>query len=374
MSQSMDTNQTDGALHAHYRDDPQPHDGPLNGSAAGEEELRFIRNFHDVFLSIGIGLFAIGLGIFTSLMIPQLTGVSLDGGDIDGEIRGLLAVPGIVYLIDAAIMWGIAEIFARSRRLFLPAIVILIAFTGFAVSGVTFLYSSIAGDFSGDFEQIANQFRAFPLVLSLTATIAILAYYFRMKLPFAMGTGAASLAGVFVSLAIFVDPDLVFDNVWLWLFGSGMFLFFLGIYFDARDPERKTRLSDNGFWLHLFAAPMIFISVTTMIAGEDRFTSSDAFPAIATLVIVFIFALISLILNRRALVVSGLVSAASALGILFSKSGIDAAYTIALTLLMLGAAMILLGGGWKTVRRFVIKPFPKTGFISRIVPPETIID
>ena len=335
MSQSMDTNQTDGALHAHYRDDPQPHDGPLNGSAAGEEELRFIRNFHDVFLSIGIGLFAIGLGIFTSLMIPQLTGVSLDGGDIDGEIRGLLAVPGIVYLIDAAIMWGIAEIFARSRRLFLPAIVILIAFTGFAVSGVTFLYSSIAGDFSGDFEQIANQFRAFPLVLSLTATIAILAYYFRMKLPFAMGTGAASLAGVFVSLAIFVDPDLVFDNVWLWLFGSGMFLFFLGIYFDARDPERKTRLSDNGFWLHLFAAPMIFISVTTMIAGEDRFTSSDAFPAIATLVIVFIFALISLILNRRALVVSGLVSAASALGILFSKSGIDAAYTIALTLLSL---------------------------------------
>ena len=374
MSQSMDTNQTDGALHAHYRDDPQAHDGPLNGSAAGEEELRFIRNFHDVFLSIGIGLFAIGLGIFTSLMIPQLTGVSLDGGDIDGEIRGLLAVPGIVYLIDAAIMWGIAEIFARSLRLFLPAIVILIAFTGFAVSGVTFLYSSIAGDFSGDFEQIANQFRAFPLVLSLTATIAILAYYFRMKLPFAMGTGAASLAGVFVSLAIFVDPDLVFDNVWLWLFGSGMFLFFLGIYFDARDPERKTRLSDNGFWLHLFAAPMIFISVTTMIAGEDRFTSSDAFPAIATLVIVFIFALISLILNRRALVVSGLVSAASALGILFSKSGIDAAYTIALTLLMLGAAMILLGGGWKTVRRFVIKPFPKTGFISRIVPPETIID
>ena len=211
-------------------------------------------------------------------------------------------------------------------------------------------------------------------MLSLTATIAILAYYFRMKLPFAMGTGAASLAGVFVSLAIFVDPDLVFDNVWLWLFGSGMFLFFLGIYFDARDPERNTRLSDNGFWLHLFAAPMIFISVTTMIAGEDRFTSSDAFPAIATLVIVFIFALISLILNRRALVVSGLVSAASALGILFSKSGIDAAYTIALTLLMLGAAMILLGGGWKTVRRFVIKPFPKTGFISRIVPPETIID
>ncbi|MBC7769159.1 MAG: hypothetical protein H7124_10265, partial [Phycisphaerales bacterium] len=30
---------------------------------SGEEELRFIRNFHDVFLAIGIVLFALGLAI-----------------------------------------------------------------------------------------------------------------------------------------------------------------------------------------------------------------------------------------------------------------------------------------------------------------------
>ena len=46
--------------------------GPLydflaTGGAApalpGEEDLRFIRNFHDVFLAIGIALFAIGLAV-----------------------------------------------------------------------------------------------------------------------------------------------------------------------------------------------------------------------------------------------------------------------------------------------------------------------
>ena len=41
-----------------------------------------------------------------------------------------------------------------------------------------------------------------------------------------------------------------------------------------------------------------------------------------------------------------------------------------MTLLLLGAAMVLLGGGWHGVRRAIVAPFPKTGLIARIIPPE----
>jgi hypothetical protein len=37
--------------------------GGVAPAPAGEEDLRFIRNFHDVFLAIGIALFAVGLAV-----------------------------------------------------------------------------------------------------------------------------------------------------------------------------------------------------------------------------------------------------------------------------------------------------------------------
>jgi hypothetical protein len=37
--------------------------GGVSAAPPGEEDLRFIRNFHDVFLAIGIVLFAVGLAV-----------------------------------------------------------------------------------------------------------------------------------------------------------------------------------------------------------------------------------------------------------------------------------------------------------------------
>jgi hypothetical protein len=43
---------------------------------------------------------------------------------------------------------------------------------------------------------------------------------------------------------------------------------------------------------------------------------------------------------------------------------------MALTLLLLGGAMVLLGGAWHAVRRVLVAPFPKRGLVARIIPPE----
>ncbi len=339
--------------------------------SSGEEELRFIRNFHDIFLSIGLSLFAAGLGIFSFLMATKLVGFDFDG-DLEGNARQAIAIVGVVSLVNAAIMWGVGEIFARSRRLFLPAIVILLSFVSFVTAGVVLLYLSQFGNDLDNFDTALNSLTTIPLVAMVTLTFATLAYYARMKLPFAMGAGGVGLTGVVVSTVLFLNPDLVTNHYWTWLFLSGVFLFFLGIYFDSRDPARRTRLSDNGFWLHFFAAPMIFYAILGGVIGG--FSNTGTLPALITLVTVVIFAMISLIINRRALLVSGLLSAAGAIGYLVSSVGMDGLWTAGLTLLLLGAAMVLLGGGWKTVRRLLISPFPKSGWIARIVPPETIID
>lgn len=339
---------------------------PSPPSPPGEEELRFIRNFHDVFLSIGLAMFAVGLGIAAGLVMRSLT----DGLDASAWRRVTLMVAGLFFL-NAAIMWGLGEVFARTRRLFLPAIVILLAFIGFWFGGLAATYALLFLDANIDsLDRSLTELKTLPLFLAVGVTLAISAYYLRMRLPFAMGLGALSLAGTGVAALFLVDQALVVDNLqWIQL-AAGVFLFVLGVAFDARDPERLTRYSDNGFWLHFFAAPLILGAVVSLVAGPQGPYVGGTYPAAATLIVVIVFALISLLINRRALLVAGLISAAVSVAMLVSKTGLDGAWTAAVTLLLLGGAMVLLGGGWHAVRRVLVAPFPKTGPIARIVPPE----
>ncbi|MEE2692049.1 MAG: hypothetical protein VX640_10975 [Pseudomonadota bacterium] len=335
-------------------------------SPSGEEELRFIRNFHDVFLSIGLAMFAVGLGIVSSLVLKNLT-----AGIDEAEWRRVTMTVAGVLLIDAAIMWALAEVFARTRRLFLPAIVILLAFIGFWFGALAAIYALLFLDAGIEsLDKGLGELKTLPLFLSAGVTAGIFAYYLRMRLPFAMGLGAASLAGTAVAALFWHDPKLIAQNYLGIELAAGVFLFALGVAFDARDPQRLTRYSDNAFWLHFFAAPLIFGSVIVMVAGEKGVFAGGTYPAMATLIVVVVFALVSLLINRRALLVSGLLSAAVAIGVLVSKTGLDGAWTAALTLLLLGGAMVLLGGGWHAVRRLLVAPFPKSGPISRIIPPE----
>ncbi len=343
-------------------------------SLPGEEDLRFIRNFHDVFLSLGIAMFAAGIGIATAMvLLPMLK----DAADGDGFQRVLTLVSGAA-AIDAAIMWLMAEFFARGRRLFLPSIVILLAFNLFFFVAAGAGYGAILNLDKAFFERmegagIAGAIRQasefFIVVLGVT-TAAVFAFYARMKLPFAMGVFGYSLASVGVAAAFYAWPDKAESLFQPAQLAAGVFIFLLGVFFDARDPERKTRISDNGFWLHFFAAPLILNSALGMTVGADMLMQNSSGAALVTLAIVFAFAFISLLINRRALLVAGLLYALIAAGYLISQVGLSGGWTAAVTLLVMGGSMVLLGGGWHSLRRVVVAPFPKTGLIARIIPPE----
>ncbi|OFX01734.1 MAG: hypothetical protein A3E78_03725 [Alphaproteobacteria bacterium RIFCSPHIGHO2_12_FULL_63_12] len=345
-------------------------------SLPGEEDLRFIRNFHDVFLSIGIAMFAAGIAITTAMLLAPMVKEAAEA-DAEAFQRILTLVAGAA-AFDAVLMWLMAEFFARGRRLFLPSIVILIAFNLFFFIAAGAGYAAVIGLDEAFFERLdgaglsgaireASEF--FIVVLGLT-TAAILAFYARMKLPFAMGVFGYSLASVGVAAAFRAWPEHAEQIIQPAQLAAGVFIFLLGVYFDARDPERQTRISDNGFWLHFFAAPLILNSVLGMTVGADMLTQNSSGAALVTLIVVFAFAFVSLLINRRALLVAGLLYALIAAGYLISKVGLSGGWTAAVTLLVMGGAMVLLGGGWHALRRVVVAPFPKTGPIARIIPPE----
>lgn len=82
-----------------------------------------------------------------------------------------------------------------------------------------------------------------------------------------------------------------------------------------------------------------------------------------------VFAIVSLLINRRALIVAGLITAGVAIGVLVNQAGLGQAAVIAVTLLLLGGVVVLLGAAWTPVRRVLTAPFPNSGPLARIIPP-----
>ncbi len=212
-------------------------------SLPGEEDLRFIRNFHDIFLSLGITMFVAGLAIATWIILAPIVAQAVGAGGMG--IRPALLLVSAAWFTDAAILWLMAEFFARGRRLALPSIVILLAFSLFIFAAAGAAYGAYLGLDEAFFKKLGSAGQAAIIrqstelyIAALGATtVAIFAFYARMKLPFAMGLGASSLTGVAVAAALHIWPDRIESIARYGQLYSGLFLFLLGIFFDARDPS-----------------------------------------------------------------------------------------------------------------------------------------
>jgi hypothetical protein len=338
----------------------------------GEEELRFIRNFHDVFLSIGIAIFAVGM---------VLGGFVLMGGE--GNALGV----ALVFALAAAAHWGLAEVFAKRRRLFLPSIVLCLAFVGFLTAA-----TGVVTAREGPFDPAAAAPGSGPglpaewtfLISTAAAAAATGAFWARFRLPFAVGQFGFLLAlTAFFGLWV-VAPKLMLDALPWWSLLSGIGLFAVGVWFDAQDPERRTLLSDNGFWLHFAAAPLILNGALSLATGGgmwvdafgpasstgEQSQTSEAAAAGITLAVVVGLGAISLLINRRALIVSALVTTGVSIAVLMDALGLEFGGLAAATLLVLGGVVLLLGAGWHSARRALLGWVKPDGFWARIFPPE----
>jgi hypothetical protein len=279
--------------------------------AADEEHFRLLGGFNDVFITLAIGLL---------LFLPIATGHGF---------------------IVAAACWGLAEIVTRRRRLALPSVVLAIAF------GVGIFLQVASGMTDDRWSDRESGWAVAGAAAALVTASAAFLYWWRFRVPVSQAVLASAILGLVYFAVRSTLPD---SSGWTWLLLGlgGVAIFAYAMWWDLADPERRTQSSDVAFWLHLLSAPLIAHSVFRWVWS---FEGSGASWAIAVLFIYAAFTVVALVVDRRAILVSGLGYALVAVAGLLGDIG-DGFIP---STLFVGGSLLFLGLFWPKVRSaFVI--------------------
>jgi hypothetical protein len=195
---------------------------------------------------------------------------------------------------------------------------------------------------------------AAPVVASALAALAAWLHWRRFRVPITVAAGAA--AGV--ALAVFTIQWLLpggADWLALLLFCAGVVVFACALRWDASDRRRQTRRSDVAFWLHLLAAPLL---VHPLFANVSEFGHAPGIAQMALVLAAYVaIGVVSLAINRRALMVSALGYVLYAFTALLKDSGVvDLGFAV--TALVIGSALLLLSAFWHPCRERVLRWLP----------------
>ena len=286
--------------------------------AVDEENFRLITGFNDVFVVIASGLLLVSVTWLGAKFSPALGAIGM-----------------------AAVSWLLAEFFVLKRRMALPAIGLLLTFVG----GVFAAPIAFAGEPS----------EATFIVSGVLAAVAAWLHWIRFKVPITVAAGTAALVAGVLATIVSLFP-VVKASILSYVFVAGLLVFALAMYWDATDRTRQTRHSDVAFWLHLLSAPMIvhpIFSSLGILQGVESMASS------AVVVALYIgLAMISIAVDRRAIMVSALVYVVYAFSSLLQNYGV-VSYSFAITGVVIGASLLLLSAFWHSSREHVLKLVPQ---------------
>ena len=303
-----------------------------------DEQLRFIGGFSDIFVTIGLAMFLGAIGYF-----------SLQAG---GKPAMWIAV--------AITAWLLAEFFTRLRRMALPSIVLLIVFAVAVFIGASIFLGAGMSPYSypltpmGMFGINTSE----PTLLAIAALVSVLltaVHYWRFGVPITIAAGCGALTGTAVGLVYGLAPELspVAHNAVILV--CGVAIFALAMRFDMADPQRLTRRTDIAFWLHLLAAPLIVHSlIKGMVTVASKLSPESA---VAIMVVFLALSFVAVLIDRRAMLVSGLSYAGFAFWTLISQAGFSD-MTTPFTILTLGAFVLLLSAGWRPLRAGILGIVP----------------
>lgn len=303
--------------------------------AVDEEYVRLLSGFNDIFVSIAIALVAIATYVLAPGPAP----------------RGLLL---------AAEAWLLAEYFTRKRRMALPSILLLLLYAdGIGMALVKFVGGWVGGHLMmfiplGDG---LNTKTAMYLTLGFTAgleALAIYAHWWRFHVPITVAAGAGALVVLVVCLVLGFFPELLPYWPWLTILG-GLAVFALALRWDMSDRARLTRRADVAFWLHLLAAPMLVHPAFYLLGLLQG--GSDAGDAAIAMGLYALLAVVALLADRRALLVSALGYVIYALAHVLRTAG-NQPESLAVTALIAGCALLLLSAFWHRVRAGLLSLLP----------------
>ncbi|HEY4344043.1 MAG TPA: hypothetical protein VGN05_06850 [Parvibaculum sp.] len=301
---------------------------------AGAENIHFARGFHDIFMTIGV-----------AMLLPGIV--------LAGPMTGLPLLGSGLALIAA---WALAEFLTGRRRLVLPSIALVIA------------VALLAGMFTSGASKLIFGNGGLALIVGTVGGLAAaLAFYLRFRLPFALAVLAAAVIAMFFAVLAYVLPVFTAAHLPLLALVAGLCAFTAAMSQDLSDPKRRTLRADNAFWLHLLAAPLIVHALIGMLIGDNARDLQGIGDAGVVIAIVAALGIIAILIDRRAMLVSGLAYVGFALARLVRETDISALGVTALTLVILGAAVVALGSGWRPVRNALLRLVPRS--FASLLPP-----
>ncbi len=276
---------------------------------SGEEPLKFIRSFGDVFITLGVVLLVVAIN--------------------------MIGLSGYAYMIPVVGFVVVAEWLVRVRRLALPGIAILLAILYFVNKSIAFDHENAT---------------AFGLgILAITSLL----FYLRYKMPFSL----LPLATCLVAIALIqigvdaIEQPLVF-------LGLGLVVFVIAMLFDIRDTQRKSHLSDSAFWLHLLASPLIVHGAMVSLLFSQPGWLQAIDKEIIIIVFFLVFLALALLLDRRAMLVSTQLYMIYALTQVFEGQLNSTQNVLIYVLITIGLVVIFFGTYWYKTRSLLF------GFLS----------
>ena len=264
-----------------------------------------------------------------------------------------LGVQGIT-AAELLVMVGLAEVFCRRHRMRLTGIVLAVAGTSAAMGLVmSLLWLTTQRESASDLELLATidlwVTKAYWHMIAGFGTAAVAAVLihrrYRIAIAPALAWFAAS-AGV-VGLVELAWTRWPIDNAKAVLLIIGLGAFALGVWKDRLDRGREGRLHREAFWLHIGAAWCI---VHPLFAWLDSFGAGS----VGIMALYIGLAVVALAVNRRGLLVAGMLyfilamtNALEAIGI--ASAGWEYA-AIGVSMLLL-----ILGVGWNPIRRWCVE-------------------
>ncbi len=310
--------------------------GARRDLSAGDEPFELFKGFNEIFIVIGLIILAtgwltiVGISVTDRIASPRQTGPYFGG-------------------IGAVVLWLLSEYFVRKRRMIAPAIVLSLFFATNAALAFS-LY------FAQPFMVARQDYSSLPLPLAL-GTLGLLIYWFRFRVPFALAMIAVGLFAVAILMVATSQgtPQSASELFLLSAGGSfawitlllGLAVFAVAMMFDMSDPHRVTRRSANGFWLHVVAAPALVNTLAlTLLNNQSHF---------ALFIVMMVFAFVAIIIDRRSFLIAAIGYIVALASTIFDGEG------AALTVLVVGVVLLLLGALWEKIRARLLCLMP--GFI-----------
>ncbi len=307
--------------------------GARENLTPGDEPFELFRGFNEIFIVVGLVILATGWTAVAGIII------SPGAGDLVGQTV-------MVTLLGALGIWGLSEYFVRKRRMVAPAITLAILWAVNAVIGFT-------AQFSEPFMVGQADYASLPWPLALS-TLAVLIYWLRFRIPFAMAMIAlGAFAVALVSAATRAGTPDNLDDLFLLsadgpfaliTLGLGIVVFAVAMAFDMSDPHRVTRRAGNGFWLHVVAAPALVNTIALTLFDRD---TTGALILLG--VFLAVIAVVAIVIDRRSFLIAAVgYCVALSVSLLNDDSS-------PMAVLALGLALVALGAFWERMRAGLLR-------------------